>query len=55
MSGPSRASRLRSGIPWLVFGLALVLATEPVWRILLLGIHPTLDDLLGLRCFGLPR
>lgn len=45
-------ARLRTALPWLGFGLALLLATEPVWKLPLLGYNPTLDDLLTIRCFG---
>jgi hypothetical protein len=48
-------SRLRALLPWIVLGLALILATEPVWRLALLGFNPTLDDLLEIRCFGSQR
>jgi hypothetical protein len=39
---------------WAAFGLGAVLATRPVWSYLLFGFNPTLDDILSLRCFGLP-
>jgi len=42
--------RLRTTLPWIVFGFALVLATEPAWRIPLRGFNPTLDELLEARC-----
>jgi hypothetical protein len=32
--------------------LALIAATSPAWRLLLLGNNPTLDQLLQMRCFG---
>lgn len=35
---------------WTVFGAAVVIATKPVWGLLLFGDNPTLDDLLQLRC-----
>lgn len=35
-----------------LFGFGLVLATFPVWRLMLFGFNPTLDQLLALRCFG---
>lgn len=44
-----------SAMPWIVLGLAPLLATEPAWRIPLLGFDPTLDDLLDVRCLGAPR
>ena len=48
------APRLRAVLPWLTFGIALVMATEPVWSIPLLGFNPTLDQLLSIRCFSRP-
>jgi hypothetical protein len=45
---------LRTGMIWGAFGLGLVLATRPVWSFLLFGPNLTLEDLLSLRCFGLP-
>ena len=48
-------TNLRSVVPWVLFGFALVLATEPAWQILLMGFSPTLDDLLSVRCFGVAR
>jgi len=50
MGTPSRSR-------WLVriaFVVAIVAATSPAWRMLLLGVDPTLDELLQLRCFGGP-
>ena len=41
-------------LPWLLFALALALATEPVWRLAVLGLNPTLDQLLQLRCLTHP-
>jgi hypothetical protein len=38
--------------PWLVLGVALTLATMPVWRLLIVGFNPTLDDLLSIVCSG---
>ena len=35
---------------WTVFGAAVVIATRPVWRLLIFGNNPTLKDLLQLRC-----
>jgi hypothetical protein len=46
------ASRVRTAIPWIIFGLALLLATKPVWGIVLLGFNPTLGDFLAIQCFG---
>jgi hypothetical protein len=30
--------------------IALVAATSPLWRVLMLGTEPTLDELMQLRC-----
>ena len=38
-------------VVYLLFALALVVATAPAWRFVVLGFNPTLDDLLQLRCF----
>jgi hypothetical protein len=43
---------MRVALPWVLLGLGLVLATEPVWRLLLLGFNPSLDALLEIRCFS---
>jgi hypothetical protein len=40
--------RLRSGIIWLAFAAALVLATAPAWRLHVFSFNPTLDQLLQL-------
>jgi len=45
---------LRTAIIWAAFGLGFVFATQPIWSFLLFGPALTLDDLLSLRCFGLP-
>jgi hypothetical protein len=45
---------VRVALPWIFFGMAVVLATEPVWRLAAFGFNPTLDDLLQIVCFG-PR
>lgn len=49
------AYRLASDIPaplvYFAFALLLMLATAPVWRIVLFGL--SVDDLLQLRCFGI--
>jgi len=44
----------RTAMIWADFGLGLVFATRPVWSFLLFGPALTLEDLLSLRCFGLP-
>lgn len=38
-------------VVYVLFALALVVATAPAWRFHILGFNPTLDDLLQLRCF----
>ena len=45
---------LRSAVPWIVLGLALVIATEPAWKIPVMGFSPSLDELLKVRCYGGP-
>jgi Predicted membrane protein (DUF2243) len=35
-----------------LFAAAAVPATFPIWCLWLFGFHPTLNDLLWLRCFG---
>ena len=42
-----RGSRVFAGV---VLAVALVAATSPVWRVLLLGSDATLDELMQLRC-----
>lgn len=44
--------RLRSGLIWLAFAAALVLATAPAWRLHVFGSNPTLDQLLQLSICG---
>jgi hypothetical protein len=44
--------RLQVALPWIVLSLALVLATEPIWSIPLLGFSPAMDEFLLIsRCF----
>lgn len=50
--GSSAARRLGAALPWIGLGIGLLAATAPVWRLPLLGFHPTLDELLQMRCFG---
>jgi hypothetical protein len=38
---------------YVVFAVALLVATFPAWRLSLFVFNPTLDELLQLRCFGL--
>ncbi|MCW1411852.1 hypothetical protein OLZ32_26895 [Rhizobium sp. 1AS11] len=45
---------LRTAAIWAAFGLGLLFATRPVWSFLLFGPSITLEDLLSLRCLGLP-
>ena len=35
-----------------LLAVALVAATSPAWRVLMLGANPTLDELLQMRCLG---
>jgi len=44
--------RVRAALPWIGLAVGLAAATAPVWRLPLLGLHPTLDELLAMRCFG---
>jgi hypothetical protein len=47
--------RLQAALPWIVLGLTLGLATEPVWSIPMLGFNPTQDELLLIgRCLSRP-
>jgi hypothetical protein len=43
-------ARLRNGVIWVAFALALIVATAPVWRLWVFGFNPTLDDLLQIMC-----
>jgi hypothetical protein len=45
---------VRAAMIWATFGLGLLFATRPVWSYLLFGSDLPLEDLLLLRCFGLP-
>ncbi len=51
---PPIGPRVRRLLPRIVFGLAMIVATEPVWCIPLLGFNPTLDQLLSIRCLSHP-
>jgi hypothetical protein len=44
----------RTALIWAAFGLGLVFATRPVWSFLLFGPNLDIEDLLSLRCLGLP-
>ena len=44
--------RLRTGIAWVFFALALLFETAPVWRLQVFGFNPTLDELLQLSICG---
>lgn len=48
MNGAPRPAmpELRAALPWVALGFGLVLATEPAWRIPLLGFSPGLDEVL---------
>jgi hypothetical protein len=55
-SGTERSARLRNGLIWIAFALALVLATAPVWGRLAYGFNPTFDQLARLAsCTNLGR
>lgn len=43
------ATAIRAG-----FALAVVLATEPVWSRAIFGYSPTFEELLLVRCLGVP-
>ena len=43
---PDIRPRLRSGLVWILFAGALLLATAPVWRLWAFGFNPRLDELL---------
>jgi hypothetical protein len=45
-------SRIRLRVVYCCFLLALIAATSPAWKLLLLGNNPTLDQLLQIRCIG---
>ena len=46
-------ARIRNGLIWASFALALVLATSPVWRPLAYGFSPSFDQLARLaRCIN---
>ena len=46
------SARPRTGLAWVFFTLALLLATAPVWRLQVFGFNPTLDELLQLSICG---
>jgi hypothetical protein len=45
---------LRTAAIWTAFAMGVLFATWPLWSYLAFGLDPTLDDVLTLRCFGLP-
>jgi hypothetical protein len=45
-------SGTRQGLVWLGFTVLIVLATAPVWRVLVYGVNPTLDQALLFICGG---
>jgi hypothetical protein len=55
-AGPARVDNViasfRNGLVWAAFGLALILATAPVWRLWVFGFNPTLDEMLQIICSG---
>jgi hypothetical protein len=48
------ASRIQNRVIWLGFAGAVILATAPVWRLWILGFHPTIDEVLQLAICGGP-
>jgi hypothetical protein len=46
----ARHPRPAKWLPRLALVLALLLATWPAWRVLMLGDDPTIDELLKLIC-----
>ena len=42
--------RVQTASIWAAFGVAVVLATAPVWRLWVVGFNPTLDELLQVIC-----
>ena len=46
------AARAATLAIYAAFALALVLATEPIWRPLVFGYTPGFEDLLLIRCLG---
>jgi hypothetical protein len=37
---------MKAALPWVAFGALVVLATAPVWRLGIVGLDPSLDQLL---------
>lgn len=46
--------RAKDALVCVGFGLAIVIATAPLWRILAFGANPTFDQLLELAICGGP-
>ena len=42
--------RYRHALVAVALAAALAAATSPLWRVLMLGAKPTLDELMQLRC-----
>ncbi len=43
---------MKAALTWMGFGALLVLATAPVWRLGIVGLDPSLDQLLQIVCIG---
>jgi hypothetical protein len=41
---------VRNGLIWATFGMAVLVATMPMWRFWIFGFNPTLDELLSIMC-----
>ena len=55
MTGAARRTMpgLRVALPWIALVVGIVLATEPAWRVPLLGFSPGLDEMLLIgRCLS---
>jgi len=44
---------LRTAVIWAAFGLALLVATQPVWSYLLFGFNLTIGEILSMSCLGI--
>jgi hypothetical protein len=49
------ARSLPSGLIWVLFCAAVLIAAAPLWRWWLFGFNPTLDELLRLSVCGITR
>lgn len=46
--------KAKDALIYVGFGLAIVIATAPLWRTLAFGVNPTFDQLLQLSICGGP-